>query len=84
MNAALLNVVSRLSIDERLDLIGRLWDGLVDDGCDPPLSPAQEAELDRRLDALERNGSRGVPFAQVTAEIIMRATSGESAKIKSP
>ena len=39
--------IDHLSPQERLELIGRLWDSLDDE--DVPLTPEQEAELDRRL-----------------------------------
>ena len=39
--------ISRLTPKERLDLIGELWDSLS--ATDVRLTPAQEAELDRRL-----------------------------------
>lgn len=40
--------VARLSPEERLDLIGKLWDSLDDD--DLILTPAQQQELDRRME----------------------------------
>jgi putative addiction module component (TIGR02574 family) len=39
--------IDGLSPQERLDLIGRLWDSLDEE--DLPLTPEQEAELDHRL-----------------------------------
>lgn len=50
--------IEKLTAAERLDLIERLWDSLSDD--DIPLSKAQEEELDRRLDELDREGPSGV------------------------
>jgi putative addiction module component (TIGR02574 family) len=43
--------IARLSVAERLDLIGELWDSLTAD--DVALTPAQEAELARRASAFE-------------------------------
>ena len=42
---------SHLSQQERLDLIGELWDSL----SVVPLTPAQEAEVMRRLETLDRD-----------------------------
>jgi len=39
----------RLAPSERLDLIGTLWDSLVDEGADLPISDEQRTELRRRL-----------------------------------
>ncbi|HMK69202.1 MAG TPA: addiction module protein [Stellaceae bacterium] len=45
----------RLPSQERLALIGELWDSLTDEQT--PLTPAQEAELERRLASLPRADS---------------------------
>ena len=46
--------ISKLSPEERLRLIGDLWDSLRSQPDAVHLTPAQKAELDRRLDALDR------------------------------
>jgi putative addiction module component (TIGR02574 family) len=57
--------LSRLTADEKLDLIDDLWRS--------PLfgRPSSElrAELDRRLDRLELEGPIGVPWEDVRAEM---------------
>lgn len=55
--------IEELTSEERLELIGQLWDSL-DDG-EVPLTEAQRGELDRRLDDLDREGPVGVPWEQV-------------------
>jgi len=55
--------IGRLSPEQRLRLLEQLWDSLSDD--DVPLTPAQREELDRRLDDLEREGPRGIPWDEV-------------------
>lgn len=45
--------IDSLSPDERLDLIEDLWDSLAATPEKIPLTAAQRAELDRRLDRLE-------------------------------
>ena len=53
----------KLTPEQRLKLIERLWDSLNDD--DVPLTEAQREELDRRLDELDRDGPRGIPWEDV-------------------
>jgi putative addiction module component (TIGR02574 family) len=43
--------IARLSMEERLELIERLWDSLEAENL--PLPPAQAAELDRRLETID-------------------------------
>jgi len=52
-----------LTPEERLELLEELWDSLTDD--DLPLTRAQREELDRRLDSLDREGPRGIPWEEV-------------------
>jgi putative addiction module component (TIGR02574 family) len=52
--------IERMSRDERLALLERLWDSLSRDADALPLTAEQLAELDRRLDELEREGPSGV------------------------
>lgn len=59
--------LSRLTADEKLDLIDDLWRSLSPD--DLPLSPELCAELDRRLDRLDREGPIGVTWEEVRAEM---------------
>lgn len=44
--------IAKMTPRERLDLIGELWDSLTD--TDVTLTPAQEAELARRMQIFER------------------------------
>ena len=55
MNAKL----SKLPIDERIKLVEELWDSIASDQKALPLTDDQKAELDRRLDAYETDGSQG-------------------------
>ncbi len=62
--------LSRLSVDERLDLIGQLWDSLEHERL--PLSSAQQDELDRRLDTLESDRAEGVSWEALRDELARR------------
>ena len=55
--------IDRLSPEQRLRLLEQIWDSLSDD--DVPLPRAQREELDRRLEDLEREGPRGIPWDEV-------------------
>ena len=57
--------ITALSPEERLELIGRLWDSLSDE--DVPLSREERDLLDERLDRLERDGPSGVPWEDIAA-----------------
>jgi putative addiction module component (TIGR02574 family) len=60
----------RLSVDERLDLIGQLWDSLEHEPL--PLSSAQQQELDRRLGSLEGDRAEAVSWEALRAELERR------------
>lgn len=64
--------IQQMTVDERLDLIAHLWDSLVDQGSPPNLTPAQEAELDRRIDAFEADPNRGAPWDEVKLRLRSR------------
>jgi putative addiction module component (TIGR02574 family) len=59
--------ISKLSPQQRLELIGELWDSPEDEL--PPLDPELLAELDRRLAEFEADPSEGRPAAEVIARI---------------
>jgi putative addiction module component (TIGR02574 family) len=61
--------ISNLTTDERLDLIEELWESLGASSDQVPLSKAQEAELDRRLDEMEQDGAEGIPWEQVLKQL---------------
>lgn len=63
--------VKQLSAEERLKLIEQLWDSLEAD--DVPVTEAQRAELDRRIEAMDRDGERGIPWGDVLDRIRGRA-----------
>ncbi len=54
--------IGKLAPEERLRLIGDLWESLRSQPDAVTLTPAQEAELDRRLDALDRGTAEVVTW----------------------
>ena len=63
--------VDSLSPDQRLDLLEKLWDSL--EPSQVPVTPAQQRELDRRLDSLDRDladgRAVGVPWDEVLKQL---------------
>ncbi|MFO0609364.1 MAG: addiction module protein [Polyangiales bacterium] len=59
--------VSKLTTDEKLALIDDLWRSLS--ANELPMTPALRAELDRRLERLDRDGSAVVTWEEVDAEL---------------
>jgi putative addiction module component (TIGR02574 family) len=62
--------IARLSPQERLDLIGQLWDSL--DAKDIRLTPVQEAELDRRLATFDGDIKAGVTWEDIETALDRR------------
>ena len=58
-----------LTADEKLELIDRLWDSLGSEPDHLPLTPAQRAELDRRLEEEEALGEAGESWPDVRRQI---------------
>ena len=58
-----------MTATEKLRLLEKLWDSLADRPGDVPLTDWQRAELDRRLDELDRDGPSGIPWDRVLQEI---------------
>ena len=59
--------IARLTKEERLALLEEIWDSLAPD--EVPVTDAQRAELDRRLDDLDRDRDRGIPWDEVLRRI---------------
>lgn len=59
--------LAALTADEKVDLIDDLWSSLREDEL--TLTPEQTAELDRRLEKLDRTGPVGTPWEVVRTEM---------------
>jgi len=64
--------ILNLSVAERIDLIGDLWDSLADTAEAIALTEAQKAELDRRLEAYRKDPAAGAPWSVVRDRIAKR------------
>ncbi|MDO9163417.1 MAG: addiction module protein [Methylococcaceae bacterium] len=72
MNTQLLQQASVLEIDEQIELVEAIWDGIVSRGKAPSLTEAQTTELDRRLENHLANLDDVVSWSEVKAEAISR------------
>jgi putative addiction module component (TIGR02574 family) len=59
----------KLSIAERLQLVEDIWDSIADETEALPLTDAQKAELDRRLEQYRRDPDSAIPWEQVREEL---------------
>jgi putative addiction module component (TIGR02574 family) len=57
----------KLTVDERLELVGRIWESIAADVADSPLSPDQEQEIRRRI--AEADPSQDMPWDEFHAEL---------------
>jgi len=64
--------ILNLSIAERIELIGDLWDSMAEVPDAVALTGAQKAELDRRLDAYRQDSTAGAPWPVVRDRIAKR------------
>jgi len=64
--------IDRLSFDERVALVGQIWDSIAAEAERAPLTDAQKHEVDRRLAAHAANPSAAVPWEEVEARILAR------------
>lgn len=69
-----LNALRRLSIAERLELIGALWGSVVDEAPDEafPVTPELVAELERRWAEYRAHPETARPWDEVRANLLRR------------
>ncbi len=72
--ATLMNTlgIDRLSADARFQLMHEIWDSLVPEAEQQPLSEAQIQELDRRVSKLDANPEAVTPWETVEARAMKR------------
>jgi putative addiction module component (TIGR02574 family) len=57
-----------LSVDDRLQLVGKIWDSISKDGL-PPLSQASRDLIDRRIGEADANPQERVAAARTFEEL---------------
>jgi len=60
--------VDDLTAEERIELIGKLWDSL-DPTLSAPITPSLAAELDRRETEADRDPGEGEPWPDIRDEL---------------
>ena len=63
--------IDRLTVEQKLDLIGQLWDSIPEADL-PPLTEAQMRELERRIADADANPHLGRPWEEVKAPALGR------------
>lgn len=69
--------ILELSVAERLQLIGEIWDSIEQIPDELPLSDAQREELDRRLEAYRHDPTAGSPWPEVKKRLLARRSPSE-------
>ena len=64
-----LDAVRDWPVDDRLELVFRLWDQIIDSGGQPPTSPELLEELQRRVAAHRADPSRTLTWDQVVEHV---------------
>jgi putative addiction module component (TIGR02574 family) len=61
--------LSHMSVAERIIVVEQIWDGIAAEQEALTLTPAQEAELDRRLESYRQSPTAGASWEEVKARI---------------
>lgn len=61
--------ILELGVDERVKLAQDIWDSVAEHPESIPVTPAQRAELDRRLEEFERDPDSGSDWTQTRRRI---------------
>lgn len=72
MNTQLLQQASVLDLDEQIELVEAIWDGIVNRNAAPSLTEAQKTELERRLADYLANPDDVIPWSEVKAAALAR------------
>ncbi len=61
--------IDQLTVAQRILLVEEIWDSIADDFEQPPLTDAQEQDLQRRVAAYEANPTAGSSWQEVKARL---------------
>jgi putative addiction module component (TIGR02574 family) len=62
--------IRQLPVSDRVDLVERIWESIVEDETQFQLTDAQKAELDRRLAADKESPDRGASWEDVKGRLL--------------
>lgn len=77
MKSELLEAAKALPLPERVAFAEAVWESIASEGHEPQLTPAQAAELDRRLEDHRRDPAGGIPWREVKADLERRYNAAE-------
>lgn len=69
MSMNLINEAKNLPLSQRIELIEALWESIAQEGYEPPLTPEQAEELDRRLIAHQQDPNDVIPWENVRSDL---------------
>ena len=72
MTTNILESAKSLPLPDRLELVDALWESIVQEGYEPELTTAQAQELDRRLEAHNKNPDDVIAWETVKEELDSR------------
>jgi putative addiction module component (TIGR02574 family) len=73
MNASIKSLgIDRLPVEERLILVEEIWDSIAADSTAVPLTDAQLAELQKRIEEDDANPDDVTPWEQVNLSTLAR------------
>ena len=61
--------ISQLSVAERIIVVEQIWDSIASEQDELTLTPAQKAELDRRLESYRQSPTAGASWEEVKARV---------------
>ena len=61
--------VEQLTVDERLELLARLWDSLLQAGQSPPMPAWHREELARRVARADADPGASIPLDELRREL---------------
>lgn len=64
--------IDQMSIEDRLGLVGDIWDSIADEIARRPLTENQRREVERRLAEHEQNPDAAIPWEKVRADTLAR------------
>jgi putative addiction module component (TIGR02574 family) len=70
--------IDHLSIEERLVLVEEIWDSIAADSAAVPLTDAQRAELQKRIEEDDAGPEEVTPWEQIRATKAVPGADGEN------
>ena len=69
---SIISEIQKLSMEDRVVLVQRIWDDIAESNLPLNLTEAQKAELDRRSAELDANPDMAIPWDEVKQNLQMR------------